>query len=100
MGYEIGKEYNTTSSSIKENMETVRDHLNKKEKIQAEVISDTAITGIVHVKKRWMDTGMIFDNNARQPEKMQLTVSADISLLPANFSIRRTILEIFTKLFS
>jgi uncharacterized protein YacL len=40
---------------------------------------------------------MIFDNNARQPEKMQLTVSSDTGLLPAGFSVRKIILEMFTK---
>jgi len=97
MRHEIGKEYNTTSSSIKTNMETVRDHLNAKEKIKAEIVSDAAITGIIYVKKGWIDTGMIFENNARQPEKMQLTITSDTSLLPVGFSARKTILEIFSK---
>lgn len=97
MRYEIGKEYNTPSSSIKENMETVRDHLYKKGKIRADIISDAAVTGIVHVKKGWMDLGMIFENNARQPEKVQLTVTTDTSLLPVEFSTKNFILQRFSK---
>ncbi|MHA1910294.1 MAG: hypothetical protein ACTSYA_01245 [Candidatus Kariarchaeaceae archaeon] len=97
MRHEIKKEYNTTSSSIKVNMEAVRDHLNAKEKIKAEIVSDAAITGIIHVNKGWIDTGIIFENNARQPEKMLLTVTTDTSLLPVGFSARKILLEMFTK---